>query len=89
MPVIAPDDTAFEMEHPLERNVTSTEPGVGEPIVKPLSVMVKAAAFMLAPEVVIMTAEADVAPHVAVNPATLLAPEARNGTTDNAKKLEG
>ena len=89
MPVIAPDDTAFEMEHLLERNVTSTAPGVGEPIAKPLRVMVNADAFMTAPEVVIMTAEADVAPHVTVKPATLLAPEDRKGTTDIAKKLEG
>ncbi len=77
------------MEHLLERNVTSTEPGVGEPIVKPLRVMVNADALMTAPEVVIMTAEADVSPQVTVKPATLLAPDARKGTTDDAKKLGG
>ena len=67
-----------------------TAPAVGGPIVKPPMVIVTtAAALITAPEVVIATAVADVAPHVAVKPATLLAPEATVGTTEDAKKLEG
>ena len=86
---IPPDDTEFEIEQTFARNLTSTEPAVAAPIVKPLMVMVKAAAGMMAPEVVILTAVADVAPHVAVKPATLLAPDATEGITEDAKKLEG
>ena len=44
---------------------------------------------MAAPDVVITTAVAEVAPHVAVKPVTLLAPRATEGTTEDAKKLEG
>ena len=86
---IPPDDTAFENEHAFARNLTSTEPVVAAPIVKPLIVTVNADAGMAAPDVVIVTAVAEVAPHVAVKPATLLAPEATEGTTEIAKKLEG
>ena len=86
---IPPDDTAFEIEHAFARNLTSTAPAVAAPIVKPLIVTVNADAGMAAPDVVIVTAVAEVAPHVAVKPATLLAPEATEGTTEDAKKLEG
>ena len=84
-----PDDTAFEIEHAFARNLTSTAPAVAAPIVNPLIVTVNADAGMAAPDVVIVTAVAEVAPHVAVKPATLLAPEATEGTTEDAKKLEG
>ncbi len=84
---IASYDTVFEIEHAFARNLTSTEPVVAEPIVKPLIVTtVNADAGMTAPDVVIVTAVAEVAPHVAVKPATLLAPEATEGTTKDAKK---
>ena len=86
---IPPDDTALEIVHAFARNLTSTEPAVAAPIVKPLIVTVKADAGMTAPDVVIVTAVAEVAPHVAVKPATLLAPKATEGTTEDAKKLEG
>ena len=86
---IPPDDTAFEIEHAFARNLTSTEPAVAAPIVKPLIVTVKADAGMAAPDVVIVTAVAEVAPHDAVKPATLLAPEATEGTTEDAKKFTG
>ena len=86
---LPPDDTAFENEHAFARNLTSTEPAVAAPIVKPLIVTVNADTGMAAPDVVITTAVIEVAPHDAVNPATLLAPEATEGTTEDAKKLEG
>ena len=86
---IPPDDTAFENEHAFARNLTSTEPVVAAPIVKPLIVTVNADAGMAAPDVVIVTAVAEVAPHVAIKPATLLAPEATEGTTEDAKKFKG
>jgi hypothetical protein len=86
---IPPDDTAFEIEHAFARNRTSTEPAVPEPIVKPRMVMTNADAVMTAPDVVIITAVVEVAPHVAVKPAILLAPDATKGTTEDAKKLEG
>ncbi len=86
---IPPDDTAFEIEHAFARNLTPTEPAVAAPIVKPLIVTVNADAGMAAPDVVSVTAVAEVAPHVAVKPTTLLAPDATEGTTEDAKKLEG
>jgi hypothetical protein len=86
---IPPDDTAVETEHTFARNLTPTEPAVAAPIVKALIVTVNADAGMAAPEVVIITAEAEVAPHAAVKPTTLLAPETADGTTEDAKKLKG
>jgi hypothetical protein len=87
---IPPDDTACDNEHMLVRNRTSTEPVVFGPIVNPRIVIVKATeADKVAPEVVITTAVAEVAPHAAVNTGTLLAPEATDGTTPDAKKFEG
>jgi hypothetical protein len=87
--IIPPDVTAFEIEHTFARNLTSTEPAVAAPIVKPLIVTVNADEGIVAPDVVSITAVAEVAPHVAVKPATLLAPDATEGTTEDAKKLEG
>ena len=46
-------------------------------------------ALIEAPEVVIAIVVTDVAPQVAVKPATLLAPESTLGTTEDAKKFEG
>jgi hypothetical protein len=89
-PIMLPDDKALDDGHVLFLKLTPAEPTVGGPIVKPLMVMVTATnALMTAPEVVITTAVAEVAPHVAVNPATLLAPEPTVGTTADAKKLGG
>ncbi len=85
-----PDDKAFDGEQKPVRNLNPPEPFVGGPIVKPLMVMVTAAdGAMVAPDNVITTAVAEVAPHVAVKSVTLLAPEATVGVTDEAKKLEG
>ena len=86
---ILPEDTAFESEHVFARNLTSLEPAVATPILKPLMVMVNAEVGMMAPEVVILIAVVDVAPHVAVNAATLLALDATEGMIEDAKKLEG
>jgi hypothetical protein len=86
---ILPDETSFETEHEVALNLTPTEPIVGGPIVKPLMVIVTADALITAPEVVITTAVADAALHVAFKPATLLAPEATEGTEEDAKKLAG
>ena len=60
-----------------------------EPIVKPLMVTVKAETLMDAPDVVITKDVAVVALQVAVSPATLLAPAATMGVTEEAKKPEG
>jgi hypothetical protein len=84
-----PDDTVLEGHKPF-RKLTFTAPAVGGPIVKPPMVIVTtAAASIEAPEVVIATAVADVALQFAVKLATLLAPEATVGTTEDAKKLGG
>jgi formaldehyde-activating enzyme involved in methanogenesis len=88
--IMLPDDTAFDIEHKFFRNLTPTEPFVGGPIVNPVMVMVTAKdGEIAAPDVVNTSAVAEVAPNVAVNPATLLAPELAEGVTDEAKKLEG
>ena len=62
---------------------------VGKPIENPLIVTVNAVVPIVAPDVVITNDVAVVAPHVAVSPATLLAPDATVGVTDGAKKPEG
>ena len=62
---------------------------VGKPIANPLIVTVNAVVPIVAPDVVITNDVAVVAPHVAVSPATLLAPDATVGVTDGAKKPEG
>jgi hypothetical protein len=82
-----PDDTVFEIEHAFARNLT--DPAVAEPIVKPLMVMVNTDAGITAPDVVNVTAMAEVSPNLAVKPSTLLAPESTKGTTEDAKKFEG
>ena len=64
-------------------------PAVAAPIMTPEIVIVNANAPIVAPDVVITTDVAVVAPHVAVSPATLLAPDATVGVTDGAKKPEG
>ncbi len=56
---------------------------------KPLTVRVNATVGMAAPDVVIITAVDEQEPHDAVNPVTLLAPETTEGTTEDAKKLDG
>jgi hypothetical protein len=84
-----PDDTELVTEHVPILNLTSTEPAVPAPIVKPLMVTVNADAGMTAPDVVSVTAVAEVALQDAENPATLLAPDAITGTTEDAKKLKG
>jgi hypothetical protein len=77
-----PDDKEFDIEQAFIINLTPTEPAVGAPIVKPLMVMVNATdAVIAAPEIVIMTPSAEVAPQVAVKPATLLAPKVTEGIT--------
>ena len=86
---IPPDDSTFEILHVFARNAMPTESVVAEPIVKPLMVTVNADAGMAAPEIVIATAVAVVGPHMADKPATLLASEGTEGTTEEAKKLEG
>ncbi len=85
-----PDETALADGHKRYRRLTPTEPAVSGPIVKPAMVTVTTAdAAMAAPEVVITTAVLEVAPHVAVKPATLLAPKPTVGTTEDAKKFVG
>jgi hypothetical protein len=69
--------------------LTPTAPTVADPIVSPLSVNVNAEAPIVAPDVVMTTDVTVVAPHVAISPATLLAPAATAGVTDGAKKPEG
>jgi hypothetical protein len=85
-----PDETALADGHKRYRRLTPTESAVVGPNVKPAIVTVTTAdAAIAAPEVVITTAVLDVAPHVAVKPATLLAPEPTVGTTEDAKKFAG
>ena len=67
----------------------SKEPAVADPIVKPLIVMVKVDAPIVAPIVVITTDVVLVEPHTAVSPGTLLAPDDPLGVIDEAKKPEG
>ena len=64
--------------------VTATEPCVAAPMVKPLTVTVKASldAPMVAPDVERTTTEPVVAPHTMLTPRTLLAPAATTGNTE-------
>lgn len=64
-------------------------PGVAGPIVKPLMVMVKGSASMEAPIVVTTKEDAVVRPLQALKFATLLAPIATLGNTDEAKNPDG
>jgi hypothetical protein len=76
-----PDDTTFDGQRCF-RKLTLSAPAVGGPIVKPLIVIVTTASALIVPSKVIETAVADVAPHVAVIPATV-------GTTEDVKKFGG
>ena len=69
--------------------LTPTAPLVAAPIVKPLIVTVNADTPIVAPDVVITNDVAVVGLHVTVSPATLLAPDAKPGVIDEAKKPEG
>ena len=87
---VDPDET--KVDDRVSRDVftlTPTAPAVAAPIASPLIVSVNAVVPIVAPDVVITTDVAFVAPHVAVSPATLLAPDATVGVTDGAKKPEG
>ena len=64
-------------------------PAVTAPNVIPVMLTVNDVVPIVAPDVVITTDVAVVAPHVAVSPAMLLAPDATVGVTDGAKKPEG
>jgi hypothetical protein len=87
---ISPDATAVDATVSDDVcTTTPTAPGVAAPIMSPLIVKVNADAPIVAPDVVITTDVAEVAPQVAVSPATLLAPGATVGVTDDAKKPEG
>ena len=68
--------------------MTSTEPGVAAPIVKPLIVTVKAV-VITAPAVERTTAVSLVVEQLMLNPETLLAPAATIGLTEGEKKLRG
>ena len=63
--------------------------GVADPIVKPLMVTENAVFSIVAPDVVTTMEVAVVALHVAVSPATLVAPGAIVGVTPGTKKPEG
>ena len=69
--------------------LTPTAPAVADPIVSPLSVNVNAEAPIVAPDVVTTTDVAVVAPHVAVSPATLLAPAATAGVRTARRSRRG
>ncbi len=70
--------------------VTNTTPAVGYTNANPLKVKAKADADGITAPAVVMTMDVlVVAPHVAVKPATLLAPAATTGVTEGAKKEAG
>ena len=80
-PDTSPDDVSSRMP------LATLEPLV--PMVNPRIVTINAAASTVAPDVVITTDVELVMPHVAVSPATLLAPSDTLGVIDEAKKPEG
>ena len=88
---MTPDATAAEAAVSDEVvTLTLAAPIVTAPILNPLIVTVKSTeAPIAAPVDEITTNAAVVAPHVAVSPATLLAPDLTVGVTDDAKKPEG
>jgi hypothetical protein len=89
-PVMPPDSTAKLGNVSADvRTVTPGAPAVNAPIMIPEIVTVNTDVPIAAPDVVITTDVAAVAPHVAVRPETLLAPDATVGVTDGAKKPEG
>ena len=89
-PIMLPDATAKLAKVSEDvRTLTPVAPAVTAPNVMPLILTVNAVVPIVAPDVVITNDVAVVAPHVAVSPATLLAPDATVGVTDGAKKPEG
>ena len=89
-PTMLPDATAKLAKVSEDvRTLTPAPPAVTAPNVIPLMLIVKTVVPIVAPDVVITNDVAVVAPHVAVSPATLLAPDATVGVTDGAKKPEG
>ena len=86
-----PDSTALDSIRSDDVcTVTCGPPGVTRPIVNPLKVTENNVDDRTAaPAVVMMTEVAVVAPHVAVKPATLLAPSTAKGVTEGAKKESG
>ncbi len=88
--VIGPEDTNSDATVSADvRTLMLEELPVSDPIVKPRIVTVNNAVPIVAPDVVITTDVALVAPHVAVSPATLLAPSNILGAIDEAKKPVG
>ena len=89
-PIMIPDATAKLAKRSEDvRTLTPVAPAVTAPIMTPEIVIVNVVVPIIAPDVVITNDVAVVAPHVAVSPATLLAPDATVGVTDGAKKPEG
>jgi hypothetical protein len=90
-PTMAPDATAADSLVSTDvATVTSTEPAVTAPSVKPPTVITIAEADILAAAVVKTTDVAVVAPHVPVSAAMLLAPaDIGEGVTPGAKKAGG
>ena len=89
-PIMLPESTAkLATVSEDVRTLTPVAPAVTAPNVIPLILTVNADVPIVAPDVVITNDVAVVAPHVAVSPATLLAPDATVGVTDGAKKPEG
>ena len=89
---MGPDGTGVDGDAPDDVcTVTATEPCVAAPMVKPLTVTVKAAldAPMVDPDVERTTAELDAAPHTMLRPRTLLAPAETTGNTEGKKKFDG
>ena len=90
MAAIGPEET--EADAAASEDVCTLIPtalAVTAPIVNPLIVTVKAETVMDAPDVVITKDVAVVALQLAVSPATLLAPAATMGVTEEAKKPAG
>ena len=89
-PIMIPDATAKLAKRSEDvRTLTPVAPAVTAPNVIPLMLTVNDVVPIVAPDVVITNDVAVVAPHVAISPATLLAPDATVGVTDGAKKPEG
>ena len=89
-PIMIPDATAKLAKRSEDvRTLTPVAPAVTAPNVIPLMLTVNVVVPIVPPDVVITNDVAVVAPHVAVSPATLLAPDATVGVTDGAKKPDG
>jgi hypothetical protein len=88
--VMGPEDTKSDAIVSEDvRTLMLKELSVSVPMVKPRIVTVNNVVPTVAPDVVITTVVALVAPHVAVSPATLLAPSGILGVIDEAKKPVG